>query len=111
VRREVNRCSERLNNMAQKLSADARKAAVSKLKGWEDVKGRDAIAKKFVFADFNAAFGFMVRAALVAEKLDHHPEWFNVYKTVEVTLATHDAGGVTELDVKLAEAMDKMAGQ
>jgi 4a-hydroxytetrahydrobiopterin dehydratase len=97
--------------MAQKLSTDARKAAVSKLKGWEDVKGRDAITKKFVFADFNAAFGFMTRAALLAEKLDHHPEWFNVYKTVEVTLATHDAGGVTELDIKLAEAMDKMALQ
>ena len=72
--------------------------------------GRDAIIKKFVFADFNAAFGFMTRAALVAEKMDHHPEWFNVYKTVEVTLSTHDAGGLTERDVKLAEAMDKLAG-
>ena len=99
--------------MAQKLSADARKAALAKLKGsgWDEVKGRDAIAKKFVFADFNAAFGFMTRVALLAEKLDHHPEWFNVYKTVDVTLSTHDAGGVTELDVKLAEAMDKMATQ
>jgi len=95
--------------MAQKLSADARKAALGGLAGWSDVKGRDAITKKFVFADFNAAFGFMTRAALVAEKLDHHPEWFNVYKTVEVTLSTHDAGGVTELDVTLARAMDKMA--
>lgn len=95
--------------MAQKLSADARKAALAKLHGWNEVKGRDAITKKFVFADFNAAFGFMTRSALIAEKLDHHPEWFNVYKTVEVTLSTHDAGGVTELDVKLAEAMDKMA--
>ena len=72
--------------------------------------GRDAITKKFVFKDFNQAFGFMTRAALVAEKMDHHPEWFNVYKTVEVTLSTHDAGGVTELDVKLAEEMDKLAG-
>ena len=97
--------------MAQKLSADARKAALAKLHGWSEVKGRDAITKKFVFADFNAAFGFMTRSALVAEKLDHHPEWFNVYKTVDVTLSTHDAGGLTELDVKLAEAMDKMAGQ
>ena len=70
--------------------------------------GRDAITKKFVFKDFNQAFGFMTRAALVAEKMDHHPEWFNVYKTVEVTLSTHDAGGVTERDVKLAEAMDKI---
>ena len=61
-----------------------------------------------MFADFNAAFGFMTRAALMAEKLDHHPEWFNVYKTVDVTLSTHDAGGVTELDIKLAEAMDQV---
>jgi 4a-hydroxytetrahydrobiopterin dehydratase len=96
--------------MAQKMSADARDRALGRLKGWSVVEGRDAIRKKFVFADFNQAFGFMTRAALVAEKLDHHPEWFNVYKTVEVTLSTHDAGGVTELDFKLAEAMDKLAG-
>jgi len=96
--------------MAAKLSADARKAALARLSGWSEVSGRDAIAKKFTFKDFNQAFGFMTRAALVAEKMDHHPEWFNVYKTVEVTLATHDAGGVTDLDVKLAEAMDKIAG-
>ncbi len=96
--------------MAAKLSADARKAALARLSGWSEVSGRDAIAKKFTFKDFNQAFGFMTRAALVAEKMDHHPEWFNVYKTVEVTLATHDAGGVTELDVKLAEAMDKIVG-
>ena len=95
--------------MAQKLSAEARKAALARLPGWSEASGRDAIAKKFVFKDFNAAFGFMTRAALVAEKKDHHPEWFNVYKTVEVTLSTHDAGGVTERDVKLAEAMDKIA--
>ena len=72
--------------MAQKLSGEARKTALARLKGWTDVNGRDAITKKFVFADFNQAFGFMTRAALVAEKLDHHPEWFNVYKNVEVTL-------------------------
>src|SRR5437762_9213180 len=96
--------------MAQKLTGDARKAALAKLAGWSEVKGRDAIAKKFVFKDFNEAFGFMARAALVAEKLDHHPEWFNVYKTVEVTLSTHDAGGLTELDIKLAEAMNRLAG-
>ena len=95
--------------MTQKLAGDARKAALSRLKGWSDVQGRDAITKKFVFADFNQAFGFMTRVALVAEKSDHHPEWFNVYKTVEVTLSTHDAGGVTEKDVKLAETMDKFA--
>ena len=96
--------------MRAKLDAPARKAALAKLPGWTEVQGRDAIAKKFVFADFNAAFGFMTRAALIAEKLDHHPEWFNVYKTVEVTLSTHDAGGVTELDIKLAEAMERLVG-
>lgn len=95
--------------MAQKLTPETRKAALAKLTGWAEVQGRDAIARKFTFRNFNEAFGFMTRAALVAEKMDHHPEWFNVYKTVEVTLSTHDAGGVTELDVKLAEAMDKIA--
>ncbi len=95
--------------MAQKLTGAARSSAIGRLKGWSEVKDRDAITKKFVFADFNEAFGFMTRAALIAEKFDHHPEWFNVYKTVEVTLSTHDAGGLTELDVKLAEAMDKVA--
>lgn len=96
--------------MAQKLAGAARNGALGRLKGWSEVQGRDAITKKFVFADFNQAFGFMTRAALVAEKLNHHPEWFNVYKNVEVTLSTHDAGGLTELDLKLAEAMDKIAG-
>ncbi len=94
----------------QKLTGDERKQALSKLSGWSETKDRDAISKKFVFKNFSEAFGFMTRAALVAEKLDHHPEWFNVYKTVEVTLSTHDAGGLTELDVKLAAAMDKLAG-
>jgi 4a-hydroxytetrahydrobiopterin dehydratase len=96
--------------MAQKLTAEARKAALGKLSQWSEVSGRDAITRNFVFKDFNEAFGFMTRAALVAEKMDHHPEWFNVYKTVEVTLSTHDAGGVTELDIKLAETMNKLAG-
>jgi 4a-hydroxytetrahydrobiopterin dehydratase len=96
--------------MAQKLTGDARKTALARLKGWSEVKGRDAISKKFTFADFNEAFGFMARVALVAEKLDHHPEWSNVYKNVEVTLSTHDAGGLTERDIRLAEAMDKLAG-
>jgi 4a-hydroxytetrahydrobiopterin dehydratase len=95
--------------MATKLTGPARTEALRPLKGWTEVSGRDAIAKKFVFQDFNQAFGFMARAALVAEKMDHHPEWFNVYKTVDVTLSTHDAGGVTELDVKLAAAMDRLA--
>src|SRR5512141_2085001 len=97
--------------MPAKLTADARKSALARLAGWSEVAGRDAITRKFVFKDFNQAFGFMTRAALVAEKMDHHPEWFNVYKTVEVTLATHDAGGVTELDVKLAEAVNELAAR
>jgi len=96
--------------MAQKLDSAARKSALAKLNGWSDVSGRDAITKKFTFKNFNEAFGFMSRVALVAEKMDHHPEWSNVYKTVDVTLSTHDAGGLTELDVKLAEAMDQIAG-
>ncbi len=96
--------------MAQKLSGEARSAALGRLQGWTEVGGRDAIAKTFTFKNFNEAFGFMVRAALVAERMDHHPEWSNVYTTVSVTLSTHDAGGLTELDVKLAEAMDKIAG-
>ncbi|MDP1737053.1 MAG: 4a-hydroxytetrahydrobiopterin dehydratase [Caulobacter sp.] len=84
-------------------------AAVARLKGWTAADGRDAITRTFTFADFNAAFGFMTRVALMADKLDHHPEWFNVYNRVEVLLATHDAGGVTELDVKLATFMDEAA--
>jgi 4a-hydroxytetrahydrobiopterin dehydratase len=96
--------------MAAKLDAAARNSALGALKGWTEVSGRDAITKKFVFKDFNQAFGFMTCVALVAEKMDHHPEWFNVYKTVEVTLSTHDAGGVSELDIKLATEMDRLAG-
>jgi 4a-hydroxytetrahydrobiopterin dehydratase len=95
--------------MSDKLTGAARNAAIGRLDGWSEVAGRDAIAKKFTFKDFNEAFGFMARAALIAEKLDHHPEWFNVYNRVEVTLATHDAGGVTERDVKLAQEMDRLA--
>jgi 4a-hydroxytetrahydrobiopterin dehydratase len=95
--------------MAEKLAGEARKAALARLSGWSEVEGRDAIAKTFTFKDFNAAFGFMTRVALVAEKLDHHPEWFNVYNRVDVTLTTHDADGVTELDVTLAKLMDMAA--
>ncbi len=86
-------------------------AALAKLPGWSRAPGdRDAIQRTFRFADFNAAFGFMTRVALMADKLDHHPEWFNVYNRVEVLLATHDADGVTELDVRLAQFMDQAAG-
>jgi 4a-hydroxytetrahydrobiopterin dehydratase len=92
-----------------KLETKARAAALKGLPHWHDVKGRDAISRKFEFKDFNEAFGFMSRVALLAEKMDHHPEWFNVYKTVEVTLSTHDAGGVTENDIKMAQAMEEYA--
>ncbi len=95
--------------MVERLAADAKKQALSKLKGWSEVAGREAIAKTFSFEDFNEAFGFMTRVALIAEKNDHHPEWRNVYKTVEVVLATHDAGGVTQLDIDLAAAMNRIA--
>ena len=78
--------------------------------GWAMTEGRDAIHKTFVFRNFVDAFGFMTRAALWAEKWNHHPEWFNVYKTVDVTLSTHDAGGLSQLDVKLATKMDALAG-
>jgi 4a-hydroxytetrahydrobiopterin dehydratase len=97
--------------MAERLSAETRKSALKGLPGWSETPGREAIAKTFIFRDFNEAFGFMCRAALVAEKSDHHPEWRNVYKTVEVVLATHDAGGVTALDVALAKAMNAIASQ
>ena len=85
-------------------------AAVAQLSGWSAAADKDAITKTFKFADFNAAFGFMARVALMADKLDHHPEWFNVYNRVEVLLTTHDADGVTELDVTLAKFMDGAAG-
>ncbi len=93
--------------MVLKLSGDALRTAVDDLDGWTTVEGREAIAKAYKFRDFNAAFGFMTRVALKAEAMDHHPEWFNVYNRVEVTLATHDAGGVTEKDITLARFMDQ----
>lgn len=97
--------------MAERLSAGARKQALAGLPGWTEKPGREAIGRTFTFKDFNEAFGFMTRAALIAEKKNHHPEWRNVYKTVEVVLATHDAGGVTALDIELAKAMDAIARQ
>jgi 4a-hydroxytetrahydrobiopterin dehydratase len=84
-------------------------SAVPMLKSWTAVAGRDAIHKEYVFKNFSEAFGFMARVALQAEKLDHHPEWSNVYNKVSITLATHDAGGVTQRDVALASFMDKLA--
>ncbi len=95
--------------MPKRLGPDARNEALTTLTGWKLVEGREAITKRFVFRDFSEAFGWMTRVALLAEAMDHHPEWSNVYRTVEVTLATHDAGGLTELDVKLARAMDAIA--
>lgn len=97
--------------MAERLSSETRKSALKGLSGWSETPGGEGIARTFVFKDFNEAFGFMSRAALVAEKSDHHPEWRNVYKTVEVVLSTHDAGGVTALDIELAKAMNAIAGQ
>jgi len=95
--------------MVRKLTPAKRKTALAALKGWKSVDGRDAIAKSFKFADFNAAFGFMTRVALAAEKADHHPEWFNVWNKVDVTLSTHDAGGVSEKDIALAKFIEQAA--
>ena len=95
--------------MIERLSTAARKAALQELPGWADLEGREAIGRTFMFKDFNEAFGFMARVALIAEKRDHHPEWRNVYRTVEVVLTTHDAGGVTPLDIELAKAMNAIA--
>jgi 4a-hydroxytetrahydrobiopterin dehydratase len=97
--------------MVEKLSAEARQSALQGLSGWSGADGGNAIARKFTFRDFNEAFGFMSRVALVAEKNDHHPEWRNVYRTVEVKLSTHDAGGVTARDIDLAKAMNAIAAQ
>ena len=95
--------------MIEKISSEARQSALARLYGWTEVKGRDAITKEFRFADFGQAFAFMTRVALTAEKMNHHPEWFNVYNRVEVTLSTHDAGGLTDRDIALAEFMDRAA--
>ena len=93
----------------KKLDPSARAAAMKELPKWSDVSGRDAITRKFEFKDFNAAFGFMTRVAMLAEKMDHHPEWLNVYNRVEVTLSTHDAGGLTDNDIAMAKAMEAWA--
>ena len=95
--------------MAILLTGNDRDDALRALPGWAMVEGRDAITRTFRFADFRAAFGFMTEVALVAEKMDHHPEWANVYRTVDITLSTHDAGGLTALDIALATAIDAIA--
>jgi 4a-hydroxytetrahydrobiopterin dehydratase len=95
--------------MREKLSAEERRDALAGLAGWVDAEGSDAITRTFTFADFSAAWGFMSRVALVAEKMDHHPDWANVWNRVTVTLSTHNAGGVTRRDVELARAIDGIA--
>ncbi len=97
--------------MVAKLSGQERADALASLDGWTQVEDRDAIAKSFTFKDFNEAFGFMSRIALYAERLDHHPEWFNVYKRVDITLTTHDCGGLSERDIELARLIDAAAGE
>lgn len=95
--------------MAEKLKESERADALASIADWTLVDGRDAITRTFRFKDFNAAFGFMTRVALKADKMDHHPEWFNVYNRVDVTLSTHDADGLTSLDIRLARFMDGIA--
>jgi len=95
--------------MANKLNEAERAEALEQVPSWRITEGRDAITRRFKFKNFNQAFGFMTRVALMAEKLNHHPEWSNTYGTIDVTLTTHDAGGLTELDIKLASFMDRNA--
>lgn len=97
--------------MTDKLTPAALTAALAALPGWQPVDGRDAIARSFRFADFSAAFGFMTRVALLAESMNHHPEWFNVYNRVDVILTTHDADGITALDLRMAGFMNDIAGR
>ena len=94
--------------MIAKLTAEERAAALRELTGWKEVEGRDAIQRSFKFKNFNEAWGFMNRVALLAEKADHHPEWFNVYNRVDILLTTHDCNGLSERDVKLAKGIDKL---
>lgn len=95
--------------MVDRLKGPARAKALRDLEAWKEVEGRDAITRSLRFTDFNAAFGFMTRVALMADKLDHHPEWSNVYNRVEIVLSTHDAGGVSQRDVDLARFIDSIA--
>ncbi len=93
-----------------KLTGSARSEALASLAGWAEAEGRDAIRKEFRFANFSEAFGFMARVALAAEKMDHHPDWTNVYDKVDIVLTSHDIGGVSERDIKLASKIDRLAG-
>ena len=94
--------------MAEKLTDAERASALEKLTSWQPVTDRDAITRTFTFADFNGAFGFMARVALYAESVCHHPEWFNVWNRVEVTLSTHDCGGLSKLDTDMAAFLDSL---
>jgi 4a-hydroxytetrahydrobiopterin dehydratase len=96
--------------MPGKLSPEDRRAALAALDDWRDAADRDAIVKSFKFKNFNEAFGFMAKVAMEAERVNHHPEWFNVYNRVEVTLTTHDCGGLSDRDIALAQFMDRVAG-
>ncbi|CAB3778846.1 Putative pterin-4-alpha-carbinolamine dehydratase [Pararobbsia alpina] len=95
--------------MITKLTAEERKSTLAELPGWEPTVGRDALHKSFKFEDFNAAFGFMTRIAIKAQELNHHPEWFNVYNQVEITLSTHEASGLTQRDIELARFIEKVS--
>jgi 4a-hydroxytetrahydrobiopterin dehydratase len=97
--------------MVERLIGAKRKEAVAELRGWAEVEDRDAIRKTYHFGNFSEAWAFMSRVALLAEKMDHHPEWFNVYNRVEIVLATHDVEGLSERDIKLAHAIDEIAPQ
>jgi len=96
--------------MPDRLTGTARSEALASLPDWSEVDGRDAITRTFTFDDFVGAFGFMAQAAIHAEKMNHHPEWSNVYNTVQVTLTTHDVDGLSNKDVRLAKRMDALAG-
>lgn len=97
--------------MAEKLESAQVQVALKDLDGWELGDGGNSIGKSFKFRNFSQAWAFMSRSALLAEKMNHHPEWFNVYNKVDVTLNTHEAGGITELDIKMAGSMNTYAGQ
>ncbi len=97
--------------MAERLKPEDRAAGLKELTDWHLCEGREAISKSFRFKDFKEAFGFMTQVALVAEKMNHHPEWSNVYRNVDVTLATHDVGGLSKLDLDMAAAIDRIAGR